>query len=211
MTDILVVNNSQLLTVADIAPAIAAINQQIVRDFTPAWGVAGLVHFGDTPAGAWQFSLQDTIDQKNDLGYHVDENGIVSAIIDVGACKAYNDDWRTCLGHEVLEALADPLCTRMAPNGIDLVEVCDPVELDSYTIDSVPVTNFVLPSYFGFNNSAPYDHLGRLGGPAPLLLPGGYSMRLVSGQWETKFGEEAKGYMAMRQNGRRAWRMRNAS
>src|SRR6185312_1008808 len=106
-SDILVVNNSRLLTTDDILPAIAAINRQVSTDFGPAWNVGGTLYFGEAPEGAWQFSLQDSIAEANALGYHVDQNHIVSAIIDVAICKQYGSDWRTCLGHEVLEALAD--------------------------------------------------------------------------------------------------------
>ncbi len=206
MADILVTNASRLLTAADIAPVIATINRQIASDFAPAWGTPGTLHVGAAPAGAWRFSLQDTSDDPNVLGYHVDKSGIVSAIIDVEACKSSGSDWRTCLGHEVLEALADPLTTRMAPDQVTIVEVCDPVEEDSYEIGGVPVTNFVLPAYFGFNASTKYDRNGWLAKPAPALRPGGYIMRLENGAWQTHFGERSVGYMASRINGRRAWR-----
>lgn len=208
MSDILIINRSKLIMDAEIDPVLEAINRQIIGDFAPEWGVDGTVHFGQAPASAWQFVLQDSIDDSNALGYHVDENGLVSAIIDIEACKASGADWRTVLGHEVLEALADPLTSRMAPNGIDIVEVCDPVEEDTYIIDGVPVTNFVLPAYFGFNSSTMYDKNEWLKAPAPALRPGGYIMQLVNGQWTNTFGER-KGFMASRTSGRRAWRLRS--
>lgn len=210
MPDILIVFNSRLITAADIAPAVAAINRQIVGDFAPVWNAPGTVHFGDAPEGAWRFYLQDTIDQANDLGYHVDDNGIVSAIIDVAACKSSGSDWRTCLGHEVLEALADPSCSRMGDGNFAsfMCEVADPVEEDVYAIDGVPVANFVWPAYFGWA-SARYDQMGLLASPAPALRPGGYILQLVNGEWKSTFGERAAvrpGFMASREGGRRAWR-----
>lgn len=212
MPDILIVNNSRLIATADIGPVIAAINKQIADDFAPEWNAPGTIYFGSAPGGAWQFSLQDTIDQSGDLGYHVDQNGVVSAIIDVAACKQYGSDWRTCLGHEILEALVDPLCTRMGDGEFAgfLAEVADPVEEDVYAVDGIPVTNFVLPAYFGWSGSR-YDHMGLLNGPAPALRPGGYLMRLVNNSWTTTYGERAAsrpGFMASRTGGRRAWRQK---
>jgi len=211
--DILVVNNSRLLTTDDILPAIAAINRQVSTDFGPAWNVGGTLYFGEAPEGAWQFSLQDSIDDAGDLGYHTLSDGRVSAIIDVAICKQYGSDWRTCLGHEVLEALADPSCTRMGEGEFAsfILEVADPVEEDSYAIDGIPVTNFVLPAYFGFNGNRFYDRMGVLSAPAPALRPGGYQMRLINNAWTSTYGDRANarpGYMATRENGRRAWRMR---
>lgn len=212
MSDIVVVNNSRFLTPADITPVVAAINKQIARDFVPFWGTPGFVHFGGAPAGAWRFSLQDTIDDPQALGYHVDNNGVVSAIIDVEACKSSGSDWRTCLGHEVLEALADPLTERMGEGAFAkyIVEVADPVEEDNYDIDGIPVTNFVTPAYFGFNQDKRYDFMGRLHSPAPALRPAGYIMSLENGVWSSRFGER-RGFMATRQNGRRAWRQRSVA
>lgn len=210
MADILIVNRSQLITAADIDPALDAINRQIAGDFAPFWGIEGTVHFSTAPAGAWVFTLADQIDQSSDLGYHVDENGVISAIIDVLACKNCGDGWQQCLSHEVLEALADPFCTRMSPDGVTMVEVCDPCEGDVYDIDGVLVSNFVTPSYFGFDQGSRLDFLEKLTGRAPTLRPGGYIEQLENGQWVNRQGERATGYMATRPHGRRSWRKRPA-
>lgn len=209
MSDIVIVNQSALLTPTDITPVVAALNKQIAGDFAPAWGTPGTVYFGTGPAGAWQFFLRDTIDEQNDLGYHVDDNGVVSAIIDILACRNSNTDWRGCVSHEVLEALADPTTMRMAPNGVDIVEVCDPCELDTYQIDGVTVSNFVTPAYFGFNTDTRYDHLGWVTGAAPTLRPGGYVLQYdpLAKTWHTVYGEHAQGgFMVSRKSGRRTWR-----
>ena len=214
MPAILIVNNSRLLTAADIVPTVSAINRQIEGDFAPLWNAPGTVYFGEAPEGAWRFSLQDSIDEANVLGYHLDENGVVSAIIDVAACRQYGSDWRTCLGHEVLESLADPICNRVGVGSFAsfIVECADPVEEDSYPLDGIPVTNFVLPAYFGWDGSR-FDKMGLLSGPAPALRPGGYQMRLVNGAWQSTYGDRAAarpGYMADKRSGRRAWRMRGS-
>lgn len=211
MADILVVNKSRLITPADILPTIAALNRHHIGDFGPVWGVASTLYFGEAPAGAWPFSLQDTIDDPDALGYHVDENGIVQAIIDVAACKASGDDWRECLSHEMDEATVDPPCTRLAPDNMTMLETDDPVEGDSRAIDGIPASNFATPSYFDFDQGTRFDWLGYLRDRAPALRPGGYIEQLVDGQYKTILGERAQtapGFMASRTNGRRAWRKR---
>ena len=206
--DILVVNKSALIGDKDIVPVIAALNKLVLLDFAPRWGTPGMLYYGSAPVGASVFTLQDSLDNPNALAYHVDENNVIAGFIDVKGSEASGTPWPLPLGHEFLETLADPLCSRMAPNDIDIVEVCDPVEEDTWEIDGVPITNFVYPNYFGFDDSgAPWDKMGNLTGPAPVLRPGGYIMQLVGSQWTNTYGDR-KGYMANRENGRRKWRQK---
>jgi hypothetical protein len=211
--DIIVTRTSALITDADVVPVIAAINHQIVWDFAPKWQVSGTLYLNSGPTGAARCSLQDTIDDPDALGYHVDENGLVEMIIDVEACQSSGDDWRTCLGHEALETLVDSLCNLMGLGAYTsfIREVCDAVEEDFYPgLGGVPVTNFVLPSYFGIGPvGPPWDMMGQLSGPAPALRPGGYIDELTGGAWTMHLGDRADGYMATRKNGRRAWRKRS--
>ncbi len=208
MTDILIINKSALITPEDIASWLPAINTQISRDFAPAWNAPGTVWFGPALTGAWQFTLQDGIDQAGDLGYHLLADGSPEARIDAKGAADTGNDWRTVAGHEILEALADPSCTRMAPDGITICEVCDPVEESMYLIDGVPVTNFVLPDYFNGRPAPKYDFNGQLTGPCPNMLPGGYLMRYIGGGWVSQFAGAlgAAGFMATRPNGRNALR-----
>lgn len=212
MADILLIRASTEITDADVEAAIVAFNTQITRDFAPAWGTPGTVFFGQGPEGSWQFHLQDGLDQPGDLGYHDDGTGLPEARIDIRGARANGADWRTVVSHELLEALADPLCTRMSPDGVTMLEVCDPVEQSLYLIDDMPVSNFVLPSYFGFNSSARYDFNAQLTAGAPALLGGGYIMQNIDGKWISHFSRQADGrlsWMATRPSGRRTWRMRD--
>jgi hypothetical protein len=206
MTDIVFINQSASVSAGDLSAIVAALQIQINRDFAPVWGTIATLHIATGPEGAWMFYLQDEIDQPNALGYHTDENGLPIARIDIAGSIAAGQDWRTPISHEVLEALADPQCMRMAPNGVDIIEVCDPVEETIYTINGLVVSNFVLPAYFGLNAGAKYDFNGQLTAPAPTLLSGGYIMQLVNNQWT-----DTKGFMAMRESGRRAWRKKNTT
>lgn len=209
MTDIALLNHSTHIADADLEAAIVAFNTQISRDFEPAWGLGATVwNETSAPANAWKFYLQDGLDQAGDLGYH-DDNGVPEAKIDIQGSLAAGASWQSVVSHELLEAIADPLCNRMAPDGVTIVEVCDPVEESFYLIDDVPVSSFVLPAYFGFDTTTKYDYRGELTAPAPSMLAGGYIMQYLSGQWVSHFGRMADGslsWMALRASGRSTFR-----
>lgn len=208
MPDLLLLLESSRITPDELAAAAKAIQVQIDRDFSPIWGVSGTLVLGGGN-NPWEFHLQDGIDQASDLGYHVNDAGVPEAKIDVAGAIASGNDWATVLSHEVLEALADPACTRMAPDSSTIVEVCDPVESTTYEIDGIYVSDFVTPSYFGIDSGTRYDFLGRLSGRAPTLLGGGYILQLVGNQWVSHFGRLADGslsWMSTRPKGRSEWR-----
>lgn len=210
MADILLINDSKLIMAEDIAAFIPAMNRHLAGDFGPFWGLAGTVYFGEGPQDAWQFYLQDGLDQSGDLAYHTDENGNPIARIDVQACRMANTDWRIATGHEIDEALVDPTCVLFGADGTTLRECIDPVEETQYEIDGIPMTNFTTPRYWGLRTTIDgrYDFNKELTGPCPLLLPGGYSTQWTGGKYVSKFGDRARampGFMASRANGRRAW------
>ena len=69
------------------------------------------------------------------------------------------------------------------------LEVCDPVENDEYNIQNIPMSNFILPSWFepAMPNQK-YDYLGKLGAPCTLDSGGyfGYSFNLKT--WNEQQG-----------------------
>jgi hypothetical protein len=124
------------------------------------------------------FTIVDALPEAPDAeGYHDDQLGVIYIRI-----LAEND--AEAGPHEVCEEEADPTCDKWAPmgDGRDVAyEVCDPVEGDHYDQEAkigedtrtVPVSNYVLPSWFDPNGRAPYDRMGKL--KAPLTMtPGGY-------------------------------------
>ena len=93
------------------------------------------------------------------LGYHSRNHGdIPYGFVYLDICAEYGEVWPCTLSHEVLELPGDPSAVLTvngpAPAGVsgnvyyDL-EVCDPTQGDTYTIDNVVVSNFVGRSYFG--------------------------------------------------------------
>lgn len=219
MTDIVLINQSRHLTDADVQKAAGALATQVGRDFRPYWGLTAAIHPpGSGAAGAFPFYLQDGLDDPDALGYHVDEQGMVSARIDIDAAINSGVNPWSVVSHEVLETVADPLTTRMAPGALSnyIVEVCDPVEETGYLIDGITVSNFVLPSYYRWPRweTFPYfDRNRQLKGPCPSMLPGGYLMSVENGSWVSHVARLPDGslsYMSTRARGRSVWRARQA-
>lgn len=205
MIEIYIQNKSTLVTDADIAAMLPALQTQISRDFAPIWGIDAKLQLGIGPG--YQVLLKDdpdANDAKGDLGYHI-LNGMPTAIIFVRVSLTMLS---SVISHELLEMLADPLCTRMASDNIHIIEVCDAVETTGYIINEVYVSNFVYPAYFKMNNGTQYDYNKQLK-TSYELLPGGYEMTLQGNQWISRFGHLADGninIMRATEQGRRVFR-----
>ena len=185
---IAVLNESTVLTDAQVEPVVAALQKQVVNDFCPAWRLQPpLLKFMPkgqaAPAGAWQLVLLDNSDQAGALGYH----DVTAEDLPLGKAFVGDDikdgvSWSVTLSHELLEMLGDPFINLVVPvqttakkGRIYAYEACDATEDDSfgYMIDAVLVSDFVLPAWFIPGASGPYDYQNKL--TAPLhLLPGGY-------------------------------------
>jgi hypothetical protein len=68
------INQSTVMTDAQVTPIVNALQIQTSRDFAPVWGVdAALIQVlkgQPAPKGAWQMILLDNADQAGALGYH---------------------------------------------------------------------------------------------------------------------------------------------
>ncbi len=176
-------NRATVVTADEINAAIAAVQTQVAMDFIPAWG---------SPAPT-TYKL-DFIDEDPNvpgaLGYHDLEGDVpVSHIL----CKTTKDagiSVSSVLSHEVLEMIADPLTTRVVMEDavgdgkaftLYMAEVCDAVEQDSYMVNGVQVSNFVLPAWFDpSNTTGPFD-FGKKLTKALELLPHGSYIALLQG------------------------------
>ncbi len=176
---IMLVNHSSMsVSPAELTAVAAALQTQVTRDFVPAWGIPATVTAltqGHPPAGAWQLRILDHV--TGGLGIHLDHHGHPYAQILAG------NDWTITASHELLEMLEDPLGHKFiqAPD-IDpasdghlvsyLVEVCDPCEVFSYTIDGIAVSDFVTRDYYDENaTGVALDFLQKL--PKPYTVPEG--------------------------------------
>lgn len=191
---IAIVNLSRVLSDADVAKALPALQTQIDRDFLPAWGNRAvqaklvMASLGHIPAGAWPMYLNRHSADPGALGWHTDDGGRVYGRVFVGDCIHYGISWTVDMSHEILEMLADSDAQQVwnMPDGRQAsLEVCDAVESDDvgYKIGDVLVSDFVLPAYFS-NGPGPFDFCHHLTSSCPALTSGGYmEVRRHGGAW----------------------------
>lgn len=179
---ITIINKSTVLSDDRLTPVIPALQTQLSRDFLPFWGVSATLEQATVPSpNAWPMYLLDTADVENALGYHEDPSGLPDGKVFIKTTMDAGLAWPITLSHEILEALVDPTCTRVAnawPFRYAL-EVGDPVESDrfGYSIDGIMVSDFVTPFWFGpARPNRRYDFRGFCLRPR-LVLPGGYQLR----------------------------------
>jgi hypothetical protein len=186
---------------AKLQSAIRAINRQIREDFEPYWGFgarlrlegkSGRAHRVVDPAdmrGDAILYLRDVVKITDSEGYHDRHfSGIPYGVVYMELSRALKEDWTVTLSHEALELLGDPENNLVVqgphPTARRYVfhwfEMCDAVQDESYSIDGVRVSNFVLPLYFtsGNERGGRNDFLGTITMGKTLrsfsVNPGGY-------------------------------------
>jgi hypothetical protein len=224
---------------AQLDAAIAAISNQIANDFQPEWGVdanlrgisasiqAGalpvtqdaIIYLGDS-------SQDPTTGVQGALGYHgTYYGGVPYGFVYLDISEMYNEEWSCTLSHEVLELLADPTAVLTVigpapegdPRGVYYdVEVCDPTQGDTYTIEGITVSNFVGRSYYDLTGgTGQTNHLNLPLEPFG-VRPGGYfqyedgtGAHQIQGQKVTPRQLEGKVLMGLaRRNARRVERVK---
>src|SRR3954467_9703484 len=124
----------------------AAIQKQVTRDFTPIWNIPATVNAFQSadsiPIGYWPMLVVDELPNPADTGFHkTDDNQPMARVL-------FTDDWSIAASHEVLEMLADPSGDRLVTSQSlktgqgrvrYLVEVCDPVQKATYTVNGFEV------------------------------------------------------------------------
>jgi len=190
----------------ELQRAIRAINRQIAEDFAPYWGMSAKlrlegrssadpdkVQMADLRGDAIIYLWDRTDEVEDAIGYHFQNaRGIPFGFVFTQIAQQVGEAWSTTLSHEALELLADPETNLlvMGPHPNDATrdvfhwfEMCDAVQTESYQIDNISVSNFVLPLYFTGTREvdevgARNDFLGRttVGGPLQSfgINPGGY-------------------------------------
>jgi hypothetical protein len=193
--------NGRLLD-EQVQTSIRAINRQITEDFYAYWSLGAQLRLegrtGPSPGkqtlpdmrGDAVLYLWDKTDVAGALGYHDKNNrGIPFGFIFIDLIEKLGESWTVTLSHEALEAILDPEVNLLVqgphptqPNRdvFHWYEACDAVQAESYKIDGIDVSNFVLPLYFtsGEETGGRNDFLGRLNNGNTLrsfgVNPGGY-------------------------------------
>ena len=181
------VSNSRSVKLADLVPAAAALQTQVIRDFAPVWRrpatVTAYAKLEDIPLDAWPVIVGDTIPYEAE-GIHLDRDGHPFSLV------KYSASWTLTSSHEVLEMLGDPMGNRLRSGPSPkpgqgtvrfLVEVCDPSEAQefAYEIDGVTVSDFYFPSFFDATPTAGkrYSFTNSITKPCSILRGGYLSWR----------------------------------
>jgi hypothetical protein len=194
------------VTDEELQTVIRALNRQIEEDFAPYWGMSATLRLQGRSVSEPETSqladmrgdaviyLWDEADVEDALGYHFQNNrGVPFGFVFTEIAKEIGEDWSVTLSHEALELIADPETNLlvMGPHPdpsekrdvFHWFEMCDAVQSESYEIDRIKVSNFVLPLYFTGTRKddevgARNDFLGRVHNGETLrsfsISPGGY-------------------------------------
>ena len=203
----------------EVQRVIRAINRQINEDFAPHWDIEATIKLEGALPGQVNLAslanlrgdailyLIDQFDNNDPFGFHDLTNlGIPFGVVFTKLARLLGEEWSTTLSHEALELAADAEVNRLAmgphPDDSDRqvfhwYEMCDAVQAETYEIDGVTVSNFVLPLYFtnGEETGGRNDFLGTVNDGGTTLRsfginPGGYVgfYDPESGQHEQRFG-----------------------
>jgi hypothetical protein len=169
-----------------IQPILDAVNVQISRDLSPAWGVNAVLVLRDQPdADSWTLELLDHIDISEypiPLGYHtIGPNG--KPLAKVAVLDAMLSSWASkVISHEALEMLVNPYIDRriLVPSLEDeqsgrlyWLEICDPTdEYDRYDVNGYMVSDFVYPSFYSPTGKRPFNFRENLVQPLKPAMRG---------------------------------------
>ena len=185
----------------EVQGTLRAINRQIRDDFAPYWSMGGELRLEGRSAkkpdettladmrGEAVIYLWNAAEVDDAIGYHeANYRGIPYGFVFTTIAKELGEPWSVTLSHEALELIGDPEVNLLVkgphpkkPHEVfHWYEMCDAVQAETYSVDGVEVSNFVLPLYFtgteelGGRN----DFLGRVHDGKTLqsfgVNPGGY-------------------------------------
>jgi hypothetical protein len=198
-----VVNHTNGQIADDLVQAVLrGVNRQITEDFEPYWSMGARLRLEGrssakpdplSPAdlrGDAIIYLWNDVDVEDALGYHDKNNsGIPFGFVFTELSQELGEPWSVTLSHEAMELIGDPEVNLLVagPHPAEpsqLVfhwyEMCDAVQTETYDIDGVRVSNFVLPLYFTGSDElgGRNDFLGRSHNGQTLksfgVNPGGY-------------------------------------
>ena len=164
-----VMNHSTDISPDELQHAIRAVNRQIDEDFAPYWGQPATLRVETIgKAGGLRAMRGDAVLYLHDvppasgLGMHDDSvSGIPTGYVFTKLREATRlalpwVSWSVDLSHEALELVADPQLNLLVKGPhpkfrrevFHYREIADPVQSETYDIDGVNVSNFVLPHYY---------------------------------------------------------------
>jgi hypothetical protein len=185
-----------------VQEGIRAVNRQIAHDFSPHWHLGAELRLegpvGKAPnkkslrelRGDAIIYLWNDVNVDDALGYHdASSRGVPFGFVFTELLKDLGEPWTVTLSHEALELIADPEVNLLVAGphpgdpGAEVFhwyEMCDAVQDETYRVDGIEVSNFLLPLYFtataeegGRNDFLGRRHDGQVL-PSFGINPGGY-------------------------------------
>lgn len=197
-TTIYVGSHSEEVTQQQLAGLVPTFQTMLDRDLAPAWQL-GPMRLTTNPAEEKTADmvtyLEDFADCLGCLGYHDVVGGRPTGYTFVEASIGWNEAWPLVFTHELQEMVVDPWINRGAyfKKRWWLVEVSDPVESGQYAyfINGVPISDFILPSWYG--GKKPFDFTHALTKPGQIARHGYASWwNPATNDWDQVFGYHAK-------------------
>ena len=149
----------------------------------------------------------------NSLGYHDwTGSGQPTGIVEMDACRTYNQPWTIPGTHEIGEMLINPQLADYTYVGSFAYpkEICDPVTSDRMDINGFLAANAVTPAWFNQMAGADsqFDLLGNVHAPIPQIPKGGWVEWWDGSGWQNAWGSEITPDMMAYMNTRRGRRHR---
>src|SRR3954454_106231 len=178
------VSDGSAISLDELTSVAAALQKQVLRDFSPIWNVqadvSAFASLEAVPLDYWPVIIRDDIGSDDAAGYHQDQHGQPYSLV------KFDPDWTLTASHETLEMLGDPFGRRMIAGQSPvvsqgrvqfLVEVCDASEASefAYEVNGVVVSDFYTPHFFDSESSggARYSFSNAIKQPREVLR-GGY-------------------------------------
>jgi len=203
---IVIVNHSDNVTRARLSLAVRAIQKQVDRDFFSVWGWRAKLSLRTKVSKGLMSVVLRNRDRSGsgDEGYHVDDDGIPSAVVFTHGNGGHDQEVFATLSHEVLEMIADPALNLYASayrtfrgrrhRAFVGIEVCDPVQDCLYEIDGIQVSDFVVPEWFESERKAgslKFSFKGNVSAPLQ-HAKGGYMDVVIKGRLSQRGGSKGK-------------------
>ena len=202
MIQIAVINESTVISDAQVQGMIPAFQTQWNRDLSAVWNLdqatfAFTPKDQQPPATSWWVVFLDDSDQAGALAYHdLTDSGLPISKVFVKTIQTDNTSVSVGATHEICEMAVDPtinLSAQDSSGSFWAYEVCDPVEDDKYgyKIGDTLVTDFVTPAWFGFKNESGALDFQKQASQPFVVLSGGYAQKFESNGWQQVNGTDA--------------------
>ena len=170
--DIAIVNTSHIPdeTIEKIIQAI----EKVMPEFSKDWNVFGTLKLnGDSQIKFFISTLE--VQKPKERAFHSLKDGIPYARVIVDKNDSLNLV-SLMISHEIFELLVNPMQNKY-DRDYEL-EVCDPVSENSFDVDGIQISDWVLPAWFTYGE-LPYNHMNTLTRARKVALGGYINKRTV--------------------------------